>query len=82
MAAFNDIVADYTALISKATTTLASAQARAYADLRKFCLTAVSVKKQILNKGNKEVKQESVELEQWAICEASDEFVFETLALI
>lgn len=82
MAAFNDIVADYTTLISKATTTLASAQARAYADLRKFCLTAVSVKKQILNKGNKEVKQESVELEQWAICEASDEFVFETLALI
>lgn len=89
MAAYNSVITDYTNMISKATTTLASAQARAYADLRKFCLAAVALKKKMLNGGTKtketpEVKaaKEAFELESWAICEASDEYVFSTLELI
>ena len=92
MSAFNNIVSEYTGFTSKITTTLASAQARAYADLRKFCLAAVALKKKMLNGGMKtkeeketpEVKaaKEAFELESWAICEASDEYVFSTLELI
>lgn len=78
--AVNEIVTKLLGVISKFNNEMTTAYAHAYADVRKYALSAIAYANKTAPKDKaEEAKQEAA---QWAICEASDEYVFETLALI
>lgn len=77
----NEIVTAFMNMISKFNSSMTSMYSRAYADVRKYALAAIAHANKSEKAAGKEkkVKQESVE---WFVCEASDEYVFNTLTLI
>ena len=87
--AINEMATKLLGVISKFNSEMTTAYSHAYADVRKYALSAISYANKGLKAAAKaatpeedkaeEAKQEAA---QWALCEASDEYVFSALALI